>query len=795
MTIKPFLISAFIAVSSAVMAQNRTETELTSWQFSRNGDTWQQVTVPHDWAIKGPFDKQWDRQFLGITQDGQRTPIWHTGRSGGLPWLGRGEYRTTICVNNLNKRTELYFDGAMSEPIVYVNGNEAGRWAYGYNAFRINITPFLKKGNNEIHVLLNNLEESSRWYPGAGLYRPVKLITTNKTFIDPWQTYFVTQTASKEIAAIAVKAQAKGAKENDKLSTIITLYDNKGHKVVQKKVKNNEQGNISTTFDVQHPQLWSPENPYLYTLSIRIKRGNKEIDNTTQKVGIRTISVSKEHGFQLNGITRKFKGVCLHHDLGPLGAAANKAAMIRQIRIMKDMGADAIRTSHNMPSQMQMQVCDSMGMMVMAESFDAWKEPKVKNDYNRFYDKWWRKDLTNLILGHRNHPCIVMWSIGNEIPEQATKQGTERAKAMVDFCHSLDNTRPVTCGVDNPQGSTNCGFYAITDIPGFNYRVFLYEKLIHKLPQGFLLGSETSSAVSSRGVYKFPVEEKNMATYADGQCSSYDVEKVSWGSFPDEDFAKQDDLPYTIGQFVWTGIDYIGEPTPYYSYWPSRSSYFAPVDLAGLPKDRYYLYRSVWNTSSPTLHLLPHWTWPGREGKITPVYCYTSYPEAELFVNGKSQGRIKKNKASKLDRYRLRWNNVVYEPGELKVVAYDEKGKEATQQTIHTAGAPHALKIEVDKQQLANDGKDLLYYTISMVDKDGNLCPDANDLLVFEVSGAARFKAVCNGDATSLEPFHLPNMHLFHGKLVVTVQSNGLKGQVHLTAKAPQLGISTQHTL
>lgn len=286
-----------------------------------------------------------------------------------------------------------------------------------------------------------------------------------------------------------------------------------------------------------------------------------------------------------------------------------------------------------------------------------------------------------------------------------------------------------------------------------------------------------------------------MATYDDGQCSSYDVEKVSWGSYPDEDFAKQDDLPYAIGQFVWTGIDYIGEPTPYYSYWPSRSSYFAPVDLAGLPKDRYYLYRSVWNTSSPTLHLLPHWTWHGREGKVTPVYCYTSYPEAELFVNGKSQGRIKKNKASKLDRYRLRWNNVVYEPGELKVVAYDEKGNEVAQQTIHTAGAPHALKIEVDKQQLANDGKDLLYYTISMVDKDGNLCPDANDLLLFEVSGAARFKAVCNGDATSLEPFHLPNMHLFHGKLVVTVQSNGLKGQVHLTVKAPKFGFGAQHTL
>ena len=795
MTNKTFILLAFLALSGACIAQNRAEKELSSWQFSRNGDAWQPVTVPHDWAIKGPFDKQWDRQFLGITQDGQRTPIWHTGRSGGLPWLGRGEYRTTINVCDLNARTELYFDGAMSEPVVYVNGTEAGRWAYGYNAFRIDITPYLKQGDNEILVKLNNLEESSRWYPGAGLYRPVTLITTNKTYIDPWQTYFRTLAVSQQGAEIAVNAQTKGLKENDKLKTHIILKDKNGRTVAQNTVENDAKGDVATTFNIKNPQLWSPEHPYLYTLQICVKRGSKTLDATSQQVGIRTIAITKEHGFQLNGITRKFKGVCLHHDLGPLGAAANKAAMIRQIRIMKDMGVDAIRTAHNMPSQMQMQVCDSMGMMVMAESFDAWKEPKVKNGYNRFYDEWWRKDLTNLILGHRNHPSIVMWSIGNEIPEQANQQGTERAKAMVKFCHSLDSTRTVTCGVDNPEGSVDCGFYAATDVPGFNYRVFLYEKLIDKLPQGFLLGSETSSAVSSRGVYKFPVEEKNMATYADGQCSSYDVEKVSWGSYPDEDFAKQDDLPYSIGQFVWTGIDYIGEPTPYYSYWPSRSSYFAPVDLAGLPKDRYYLYRSVWNTSSPTLHLLPHWTWHGREGKVTPVYCYTSYPEAELFVNGKSQGRIKKNKASKLDRYRLRWNNVVYEPGELKVVAYDEKGKEVAQQTVHTAGAPHALKIEVDKQQLANDGKDLLYYTISMVDKDGNLCPDANDLLLFEVSGAARFKAVCNGDATSLEPFHLPNMHLFHGKLVVTVQSNGLKGQVHLTVKAPKFGFGAHHTL
>lgn len=792
---KTIILSAFMAVSSVATAQNRQETELETWQFSRNGQTWEQVTVPHDWAIKGPFDKKWDMQHLAIVQDGQEKPIEHTGRSGALPWLGEGEYRTTIYLKKLPGQSELYFDGAMSEPVVYVNGQEAGRWAYGYNAFRIDVTRFLKKGNNEIRVKLNNLEESSRWYPGAGLYRPVKFITTHQIHIDPWATFFRTETAHQNKATVTVDTQLKGTQGHKKLQTEIALIDANGRTVAQKNTTPDALGKSSISMEVSNPMLWSPETPHLYTLRVSVKKGKKTIDRTVQQVGIRTISISKAEGFQLNGVSRKFKGVCLHHDLGPLGTAANKAAMIRQIQLMKDMGADAIRTAHNMPSQMQMEVCDSMGMMVMAESFDAWKEPKVKNGYNRFYDEWWRKDLTNLILGHRNHPSIVMWSIGNEIPEQANREGTKRAKAMVDFCHSLDPTRTVTCGVDNPKGSTECGFYAATDVPGFNYRLFLYEELIDQLPQGFLLGSETSSAVSSRGVYKFPVAEKDMATYDDGQCSSYDVEKVGWGSYPDEDFAKQDDLPYSIGQFVWTGIDYIGEPTPYYSYWPSRSSYFAPVDLAGLPKDRFYLYRSVWNTNAKTLHLLPHWTWPGREGEVTPVYCYTSYPEAELFVNGKSQGRIKKNKASKLDRYRLRWNNVVYEPGELKVVAYDEKGNKADEKTVKTAGKPAKLKIDVDKQYLQADGKDLLYYTISMLDKDGNLCPDADDLLTFEVAGAAHFKAVCNGDATSLDVFHEPNMKLFHGQLVVTVQSNGQQGAVTLKVNTPNRGIGTTHTL
>ena len=791
---KQTLILAFLALAAVAQGQNRQERNLEKWQFTRDGNNWQQVDVPHDWAITGPFDPKWDIQHLAIQQDGQTEAISHTGRSGALPWIGKGEYRTTFNIPVGTKYTELYFDGAMSEPVVYVNGYEAGKWMYGYNAFRLDISAFVKPGQNEVRVLLNNKEESSRWYPGAGLYRPVTLITAGEARIDPWSTVFKTLSLSGNNAKLYVETQASTAKGKGETRLVARLLDAKGKAVAQKNLTTNTQGAASAQFDVANAKAWSPEQPHLYTLEINLYQGNKLVDRLRQRVGIRTIAVSKEHGFQLNGVSRKFKGVCLHHDLGPLGAAVNKAAIIRQIRLMKDMGVDAIRTSHNMPSQMQMQVCDSMGMMVMAESFDAWKEAKVKNGYNLFYDTWWRKDLENLIKGHRNHPAIVMWSIGNEIPEQWNKDGAARAKAMTEYCHELDDTRPVTCGGDNPKANTECGFFAALDVPGFNYRVHLYDELISKQPQGFILGSETASTVSSRGVYKFPVVEKKMATYKDGQCSSYDVECCGWANLPDADFTIQDDRSFTIGQFIWTGIDYLGEPTPYYSYWPSRSSYFGAVDLAGLPKDRFYLYRSVWNDKQPTLHILPHWTWPGREGEVTPVYCYTSYPEAELFVNGKSQGRRKKDKSSRLDRYRLRWNDVVYQPGEIKVVAYDANGKPAEEKVVRTAGQPHHLVVQADKNKLAADGKDLIYLTVSMVDKDGNLCPDADDELTFEVTGAAKFKAVCNGDATSLEMFHLPHMRLFHGQLVVTVQSNKAKGKVKVNVKAPSRNISTNWT-
>ncbi|MBQ8656499.1 MAG: DUF4982 domain-containing protein [Prevotella sp.] len=799
----------FLFVIALTATAQRQSMNLRHWQFSHDGASWQQVMIPHDWAISGPFDKKWDLQKVAIEQNGETQATEKSGRSGALPWIGEGHYRTTVNIIEPIGHAELVFDGAMSEPVVKVNGQEAGRWAYGYNAFRVDATPFLHAGENTVEVDLKNVEESSRWYPGAGLYRPVELMLTPKSYIDDWYTYVRTLSIKDGKAVVSVSAKVVNPQEGQLLAVMITDA-NGDTKVLERKVVASD-GHVELTLEVDEPQLWSPESPYLYHLGLLLE---KETDNFNPedpdynikdeswktRFGIRTVSVSKEGGFQLNGVTRKLKGVCLHHDLGPLGAAINKAALIRQIEIMKEMGADAIRTAHNMPSQWQMEICDSLGMMVMAESFDMWLYPKCKNGYARFFKEWADRDIENLVVRNRNHPCIVMWSIGNEIPEQWSEEGREIARHLQDLCHQFDPTRPVTQGMDRAEDALKSGFAQVMDVPGFNYRVHKYDNNIRQLPQGFLLGSETASTVSSRGVYKFPVvpnDNSQFASYspnydphalehADGQCSSYDVEWCPWSNLPDDDWVWQDEKPWVIGEFVWTGFDYLGEPTPYDEYWPSRSSYFGICDLAGLPKDRYYLYRSHWQTESPTLHMLPHWTWPGREGKTTPVYVYTSYPEAELFVNGRSQGRLKKNPAERLDRYRLRWNNVKYQPGEIKVVAYDEFGAEAATLSNFTAGKPVMLSVTPDRYTLRADGDDMAFVRVQLFDEQGVFCPTLDDELTFTVEGEGTFQAVCNGDATSLHSFTVPRMKLFNGELVVIVRATETPGNIVLTVTDPK---------
>lgn len=814
-------VFAFL-MPTLTMAQGRVERNLKYWQFSHDSIHWQSVTVPHDWAIKGPFDKKWDLQMVAIEQNGESEKTEKSGRSGALPWIGKGYYTTNVHLDNIEDRhVELCFDGAMAEPVVYVNGKRAGSWAYGYAPFKVDITQYIKKGDNRVDVSLHNVDESSRWYPGAGLYRPVTLIVTNKTHLDPWKTVIKTQRITKvgtTKAVMSFDVALAGASKDFKGSLELSLIDNTTGEKKDMHDLRIDGKSFKGGFRVDNPKLWSPETPNLYTLKIAlVDNDGKDLDNLSMRFGIRTIKVDSIHGFRLNGESRKIKGVCLHHDLGPLGAAVNKAAIIRQINQLKAMGCDAIRTSHNHPSQIQMDVCDSLGMMVMAESFDMWIYPKCKNGYARFFKDWSDRDITALVESNRNHPSVIMWSIGNEIPEQGSYEGRLIAEHLQNLCHKLDPTRPVTQGMDKAEDALKSGFAQVMDVPGFNYRVYKYDRNIKGLPCGFLLGSETASTVSSRGVYKFPVEWGQAKEDKDGQCSSYDVEWCLWSNLPEQDFMAMDDKPYTIGQFVWTGYDYLGEPTPYDAYWPSRSSYFGIMDLAGLPKDRYYLYRSVWNKQSHTLHVLPHWTWPGREGKVTPVFVYTDSPEAELFVNGKSQGRVRKDKAVRLEphpaqeswidptepdearryatRYRLMWPNVKYEPGELTVVAYDESGNRVGEETVRTALEAKALKLDMDRAELRKGVDDLAYVTVSLVDKNGTELPQADDRIDVEVSGAGSFKAICNGDATSLESFVEPTMKLFNGKLVVTVKAGDRKGTIRVVVRDKKKKLSKAVTI
>ena len=807
-----------------VMSQPRREVNLKTWEFSRDKQTWTKVNIPHDWAIAGPFDKKWDLQKVAITQNGETEATEKSGRSGALPWIGEGWYRTTVEVPQGYEAAELVFDGAMAEPRVSINGMETAYWAYGYNAFRVDVTPFLTKqptsltSELDISVHLQNVEESSRWYPGAGLYRPVKLVLTQKTHLDDWSIFVRTVSLEDDKALLDIDAKVINAGPG--MMGYISLQTPDGKSVGGGNVPINDDGTFHMRWVVRKPQLWTPETPYLYTVRVDVEKvgpvgpdHHVTLDSKKIKTGIRTVRVDRERGFQLNGMSRKIKGVCLHHDLGPLGAAINKSALIRQIKMLKEMGCDAIRTAHNMPSTMQMEICDSLGMMVMAESFDMWVYPKCKNGYARFFKEWALKDITNLVLNHRNHPCIVMWSIGNEIPEQWSEEGRQISIQLQGLCHALDPTRPVTQGMDRAEDALQSGFAQVMDVPGFNYRVHKYENNIKQLPKGFLLGSETASTVSSRGVYKFPVvpqDNSQFASYspnydptalqrADGQCSSYDVEWCPWSNLPDDDWRCQDDYPWVIGEFVWTGYDYLGEPTPYDEYWPSRSSYFGIMDLAGLPKDRYWLYRSKWNIKEHTVHLLPHWTWPGREGQVTPVYCYTDGVEGELFVNGKSQGRIRKNAAERLDRYRLRWNDVKYEPGEIRVVVYDEKGNKIGEDVRQTAGKPVQLVAKAETNTFKADGEDLIFVRVSVTDKQGIPVPTCQNNLKFEVSGEARFEAVCNGDATSLQSFKQPEMKLFNGELVVILRPTQKAGALTLTVrdkrgklKATVLTLTTQ---
>ncbi len=820
-----FISAALLLAASAFAQPQRSETILKEWEFRHGHETeatdgWEAVSVPHDWAIYGPFDRSNDLQTVAVVQNGENVATEKTGRTGGLPYMGKGTYRCTLRISEDQfdgRRHILMFDGAMSEAQVFVGNEKVCFWPYGYNSFWCDVTAHLKAGENRITVLLENKPQSSRWYPGAGLYRKVRHITLPEIHVPVWGTYVTTPYAGKDYATVRVKTTLEGVARNEVMTLRTRIIDAKGTVVAESTdTRQNINGEFIQNITVDNPSLWSPESPSLYHAETEVYTGGSintawdmprpEItfthgadlqDKVSTRFGIKTVEIRPDKGFFLNGEVRKFRGVCLHHDLGPLGAAVNEAAIRRQLTILKDMGCDAIRTSHNMPAEELINLCDEMGFMVMLENFDEWDIAKCENGYHRFFNEdsgdgmiWAEKDMINMLRHFRNNASVVMWSIGNEVPSQWDESGLRVAAWLQDICHREDPTKPVTCGMDQYNGVVPNGFAGQLDVVGFNYKVDRYIPAYQLLPQKIILGSETASTVSSRGVYHFPAALGNDILNDDHQSSSYDTEYCYWSNIPDNDFAADEDYPWCIGQFVWTGFDYLGEPSPYDTdAWPNHSSVFGIVDLAYIPKDRFYLYRSQRNKEDETLHVLPHWNWKGRKGETTPVFVYTSYPSAELFVNGVSQGVRTFEKSDgvtpclgekAMKRFRLMWNDVVYQPGELKVVAYDADGKAVAEKVVKTAGKAAAIKLTPDRPVLKADGEDLCFVNVSLTDKDGNPVPVDNRLIKVKVSGAGSFKAIANGDPTCLESFQEPQMHLFSGQLTVLVQSTTEAGGIRI---------------
>ncbi len=816
---------------------------------------WRQLDLPHDWGIEGPF-----KQSL-------------PGNTGKLPWWGVAWYRkhVTIPADEQQSRFFLDIDGAMSHAAVWLNGRFVGGWPYGYASFRLELTPYINYGgNNVLAIRLFNPPNSSRWYPGGGIYRNVWLVKTAPIHVGHWGTYITTPRVSSCAATVNVRATIDNQFATDAkvtASTQIYEIDAKGYlggapvahsAPVGVALAAGKSAVCAMKINMVNPKLWDLKNPQLYMAVTEIVQNGKLVDSYNTIFGIRTIKFDVDKGFFLNGELVRLNGVCDHHDLGPLGSAVNVRALERQIEILKEMGCNAIRTSHNPPAPELLYLCDRLGMVVMDEAFDCWKQGKTPNDYQKLYLDWHEKDLRAMVRRDRNHPCVILWSTGNEINEQSVREPKEptetkdkketnekkenqtkaqqekEAKKQLEkeanlkkekeaaekkmkenlqmsayhaqIVREQDPTRPVTAGCNHLQAGYN-GFQNTLDVFGYNYKPGEYGKFREKNPKKPLFGSETASCISSRGEYFFPVSEKKDEGKADFQMSSYDLYAPQWATTPDTEFKGQDEFPFVAGEFVWTGFDYLGEPTPYNNDTtnllnftdpqekekmaeeleklgnikvPSRSSYFGIVDLCGFKKDRFYIYQARWRPDLPMVHILPHWNWPERLGQVTPVHVYTSGNEAELFLNGKSLGKKKKEQY----QYRLRWDDVKYEPGELKAVAY-KNGKPWAEAITRTTGPAAKLTLQADRNQLQADGADLSFITVSVVDKDGLLVPRSKNRLRFEIQGPGEIAAVDNGNATCHESFQSKEYNAYNGLCLVIVRTKaGQAGNITVTAQS-----------
>lgn len=767
---------------------------------------WRHLNLPHDWAIEGPFN------------------IDYNGSTGKLPYWGIRWYRKTLELSQDDAGKQIYLDidGAMSYASVWCNGQYVGGWPYGYASFRLDLTPYIKAGQkNVLAIRLDNPDDTSRWYPGSGIYRNVWLVKTSPVHVEQWGTFVRNQQVDSEIAVMEMGVNIENHAGKDvqvKLQTSVYLQGKDGRPVGEEvtqsmtkdiAIKKDSWSSARFQFKVDKPKLWDIDTPNCYVAVSRVFMDGKEMDSYETPFGIRTIEFTHNQGFMLNGQKVAIKGVCMHHDLGALGAAFNEVAAERQLRIMKEMGANAIRTSHNPPAPELVALCDRMGLMMQLELADTWQKGKRKNDYNLLFDDWSEADMRSLVRHYRNHPSVIMWSIGNEMPDQTTDQGVIIARNLTAYCHDEDPTRPTSLGC-NKRDAVFRDIVNQVDIFGLNYFHKTYPVFKEQNPTRRYHASETSSATSSRGEYFFPVTTDVNDSRSGFQLSSYDMTTIGWGCAPEVQFKMNEEYSFMSGEFVWTGFDYLGEPTPYNKdltnllnfsdpnelekarkeleelgkiKTPSRSSYFGIVDLCGFPKDRYYNYKSYWRPDVPTVHILPHWNWQERIGEITPVHIYTSGDAVELFLNGKSLGR--REKAHSYDR--LTWDDVRYEPGSLKAIAY-KNGQKWAEELVETTGKPAALQVTAEKTELKNDGTDLSFIRVAVVDSQGRVVPRSKNHLKFSVTGPAEIIATDNGDATSLLPFQLSERDAYNGLALVILRSQYMKqGKVVLTVESKGL--------
>jgi beta-galactosidase len=769
---------------------------------------WRKLDLPHDWGIEGPFKQE------------------YPGDTGKLPWWGVGWYRKhfNIPAKDQGNKFVLEMDGAMSYATVWLNGKFVGGWPYGYSSFQLDLSPYIKYGgDNVLAIRLDNPKQSSRWYPGGGIYRNVWLTRTAPIHVAQWGTYITTPEVSKNSATVDIKVNIANQSAADAKVHVVTLiyrlsdrWQKVGNAVAvtavpaEVSVAAGNSASCEFKLDVKNPILWDLKNPQLYAAVTTITQNAETMDVYETVFGIRTMKFDADKGFFLNGEPVELYGVCNHHDLGALGTAINTRALQRQIELLKEMGCNAIRTSHNPPAPELLDLCDRMGMVVMDEAFDTWSRTKNRNDYGRLYADWHEKDLRALVRRDRNHPCVFVWSTGNEIGEQDLKKdGDKISEHLRDIVHEEDPSRLVTANCNFPQAGFN-GFQKTLDVFGFSYKPHLYARFYKESPTIPQVGSETASCISSRGEYFFPVSNNKDHGKADFQMSSYDLYAPPWATIPDTEFKGQDENPCNAGEFVWTGFDYIGEPTPYNHdvtnllnfsdpkekekmadalkelgkiEVPSRSSYFGIIDLAGFKKDRFYIYQARWRPDLPMVHILPHWNWPERVGEVTPVHIYTSGDEAELFLNGKSLGKKKKGPYE----YRLRWDDVKYEPGELKAVAYKD-GKPWAEAVTKTTGPAAKLTLQPDRNELAADGSDLSFVTVAVADKDGLMVPRSKNRIKFAIEGPGEIVAVDNGDATCHESFQSKEYNAFNGLCLVIVRTKaGQSGPITLKAQSDGL--------